>query len=164
MRDWCFLVVSFVTTEDIVLYVDTCIMGCGWPISSIVFRRIMKSLPVTKNPSVSASKAEAATNVKILKLMCVGPFKRSRVHFKGVIPKKKILQRDCVLPVQSDMMHTYLRVKSWLKQKIWTLHLYLFPINPKMSVHFSHLVRWGFSCFHCAYWEYARIVYPPHII
>ena len=48
------------------LSVHTYVMGCGWTIYSNVFCMMMKYFPVTKNPPVSASAAEAATNFKIL--------------------------------------------------------------------------------------------------
>ena len=81
--------VLFVIPAAIVLSVHTCVMGCGWTVSYNVFCSIMTSLPVSKHPPVSASAAEAATNFKILQFTPMGSLKRSRVHFEGIIPKKK---------------------------------------------------------------------------
>ena len=68
---------------------NNCAMVCGWPISSNVFLRMMTSPPVTKQPPVSASAVEAARNFKMLQFTCTGPFRRSREHFEGMIPKNK---------------------------------------------------------------------------
>ena len=59
-RDRCCLIVSFAIPAAVVLTVHTCVIGCGWNISYNVFRRMMKSLPFTKNPLVSASISEVA--------------------------------------------------------------------------------------------------------
>ena len=81
---------SFAITAAVVLSVHTSVMGCGWTISSNVFLSIMKSLPVTKNPPVSDSVAEAATNDKFFQFTCIiGPFKISHVNFEGMLPNKK---------------------------------------------------------------------------
>ena len=82
--------VSFAIPEAILLSMHTCVMVCGCSISSYVFCRVMTSLPVTKNPPFSASASEATTNFKILKFTCMGPFKRFRVHFEGMLTKKEI--------------------------------------------------------------------------
>ena len=71
------------------LSVHTYVMGCGWTIYSNVFCMMMKYFPVTKNPPVSASAAEAAANFKILQFTFIGPFMRSRAHFEGKIPEGK---------------------------------------------------------------------------
>ena len=80
--------VPFEIPEDVVLSVHTFIMGCGWTISSNAFRRIMTSLPVTKNPPVSASASEAATNFKILLFTC-GAIQTlnltGRLHASGLV-------------------------------------------------------------------------------
>ena len=114
-RDQCFLIISFAITVSIMLSVNTCVMGFGWPICSNVFRRIMTYLPVTKHPPVSAYEEEGPTNFNILQFTCVGPFECSRVHFEVLLHKKNVLQCDCTLLVQSDIMHRCLRVKSCLK-------------------------------------------------
>ena len=94
----------------------TCTTGCGWTIYSNVFRRIMKFLPITKHPPVSASAREAA--FKNFQFTCIGPFKRSFFHFEGMIPKKNTPQCDCAFLDQPDMTYRYLRVKSHLKREI----------------------------------------------
>ena len=104
--------VSFAIPAAVVFSVHNCVMVCGCPIYSNVFLRIMASLTITKHPPVSSSTAEAATNFKIFKFMCMGPFKRSRVHFEFMLPKKNILQCNYTLPVQLDMMHWHLRINS----------------------------------------------------
>ena len=75
--------------EDFVLSMYNFLMGCGWSIYSNVFCKMMTSLPVTKQPPVSDSAAEAATKSKMLQFTCTGPFRRSHAHFEGIIPKKK---------------------------------------------------------------------------
>ena len=42
-----------------------------------------------KQPPVSASAAEAATNFKMLQFTCTGKFRRSYAHFEGILTKKK---------------------------------------------------------------------------
>ena len=51
-RYCCFLVVSLVIPEAVALSVYTFVMGCGWSISSNLFRKTGTSLPVTKHPPV----------------------------------------------------------------------------------------------------------------
>ena len=92
--------------------------GYGLNISSNMFCRMMKYLPATKHPLVSSFEAEAATVFKILQFTCIGPFRRSYIHFEGIPPKKYIMQRNCVLLVQSYMMHRCWHVKSCLKHEI----------------------------------------------
>ena len=79
-------------------------MGCEWPISSYVFRRMMTSIPVTKHSLVYAFAEEAATNFKMLQLACIGQFRCSSANFEGIIPKKT-LKCGFVLLYQSDMTH-----------------------------------------------------------
>ena len=79
----------------------------------------------------------------MLQFTCTGPFRRSCAHFEGILPKKNILHRYCVLVVQSDMTHQCRNVKSCLKLEIWQLNLDMLPCNPEIGVHYSHLVLWG---------------------
>ena len=95
----------FAIPEDEILSVQTCVMGYGWTISSNVFCRIMTYLPFTKNPTVSDSAAEAATNFKMLQFTCIGSFSQSRAHSEGMLHKKNILQRNCVITIQLDTTH-----------------------------------------------------------
>ena len=81
--------VSFEIPATVVLSIHNFLMVCGFTISSNMLRRIMKSPPVTKHPPVSASTKEAATHFKMLQLTCMGPYKRSCVHFEGILSKKK---------------------------------------------------------------------------
>ena len=60
-------------------------MGCGWTIYSYVFRKMMTSLSDKKYCPVYDSAAEAATTFKMLQFTCIGPFRRSRAHFEGVL-------------------------------------------------------------------------------
>ena len=122
---------------------NTCVRGCECNISSNLFCRMMKSLPVTKYLPVYASPVEAAKTFKMLQLTCIGSFRSSHTHFEGMLPKKQILKRNCVLPVQSDMTHQCWHEKSCLKREIRPLHLDVFPCNPKIGVRFSHLVLWS---------------------
>ena len=50
----------------------------------------MTYVPVTRYPLVHASAAESTTNGKILKFMCMYPFKCSPVHFEGVMPAARL--------------------------------------------------------------------------
>ena len=111
MRKRFCLVLSLEIVEAVVLYVHICVTVCGWPNSSNMFRKMMTSLTVTKQPPVSDSAAEAATKFKMLQFTCTGPFRRSREIFEGIFPKINILQHDCVLVVQSDTTHQCRRVK-----------------------------------------------------
>ena len=80
----------------------------------------MTSLPVTKNPLVYASAAEVATKFKMLQLTCIGPLRRSRAHFEGMIPKK-IYPAAQLLDCGSfryDAMHWCWHIKSCLKREI----------------------------------------------
>ena len=79
----------------------------------------------------------------MLKFTCIGSFKRSRANFEGTLHNKNILQSECVLLVQTDTTHRRRRIKLYLKREIWPLHLDMLPCNPKMGVHFSHLILWG---------------------
>ena len=110
-HDCCCLIVPFEIPEDVVLSVRTCVIDCGWPISYNLFFIMMTYLPVTKHPPVSDSAAEAATAFKMLPFTCIGPFRRSRAHFEDILLNKNILQRDCLLPVQSNMIHSCQCVK-----------------------------------------------------
>ena len=99
----------------------------------------MTSLPVKKHPPVSVSAAEAATNFKMFLFLCIGSFRRYCAHFKVFYLRTNVLKRDCVIPVHPDMKHWCLHVKSCLKRKILSLHLDMFPCNPKIGVSFSPL-------------------------
>ena len=109
----------------------TCVMVCGWPISSNVFCIMMKYPPIKKYPLVSASAAEAATNFKCCNLHILGHLGAPAKFLKVFSLRKNIPQRYCVLPVHSDVTHRFRHVKSCLKHEIWTLHLDLLPCNPK---------------------------------
>ena len=67
----------------------------------------------------------------------------SCAHFEGTLSKKNILYRNCVLPGFKDIRHRCRRVKSCLKREIWPLDFDMLPCNPKIGVHFFHLVLWG---------------------
>ena len=56
---------------------------------SNVFRRMMTSITIMKQPLVSASDIEAVTNIKMLQFQCTWSLKHSCTHFDVVIPKKK---------------------------------------------------------------------------
>ena len=87
-RDCCCLIVLSVILAAVVFSFHTCVMDCGWPISSNVFRKMMTYLPVTKHPPVYAFRSEAATNFKMLQFTCTRLFRRSCAHFEGILPNK----------------------------------------------------------------------------
>ena len=111
MRDRCCLILSLETTQDLVLHMHTCVMVYGWPIYYNMFNKMIKSLPITKHPLVSASAEEAPINFKMLQFAYIGPFRRSCAHFEGTLPEKKIMKHDYVLLVQSYMTHRCWHVK-----------------------------------------------------
>ena len=107
----------------------------------------MAYLPVTKHPPVSASAAEAATGFKMLQFTCIG-HSVTIVHiFKACSLSINILQRNCLLPFQSDITNQCLRAKSCLKHEIWPLYFDMLPCNTQMCVRFSHLVLWDHLLF-----------------
>ena len=61
-RDRYCLISSLVVSEADLYSVYNCVMGFGCPNSSNMLLEMMTSLPVTKQPPVSASDAEATTN------------------------------------------------------------------------------------------------------
>ena len=86
------LLYIFTIPEAVIMSKYTCVTSCGCPISSYVFSKMMTSPPVTKHPPVSASAVEAAINVKILQFACIGPFRRSRANFKGILHKNSAVR------------------------------------------------------------------------
>ena len=116
--DHCCFIVLFAISEALLLSIHTFVLICRWPISSNVFCRMMTSLPVTKHPPVSASVAEEATSFKMMKFTYIGPLRRYRAHFEGMLPKKNILQINRMIMVKSDMMHRCQHIKSCLKREI----------------------------------------------
>ena len=111
-RNTCCLIVSFAIIAAAVLYVHTCVMCFGCPISSNVFHRVMI------HPPVSVSAAEAETKFKMLQFTFLDTLRIYHSHFEGIPPNKNTLQRDCVIPVHPDMTHRHLRVKPCLKREI----------------------------------------------
>ena len=89
MCDICCLIVQLGIKETVVFSIHTCEMGCGWPIYSNVFSKMMTYPPVKKHPPVYAYAAEAKTNFKMMLFKYTGPFRRSCAQFEGIIPKKK---------------------------------------------------------------------------
>ena len=54
----CCLIVLLEMPEYVLLSVNNCVMSCGWPYYSKLFRKMMTYIPVTKHPPVSTSVAE----------------------------------------------------------------------------------------------------------
>ena len=88
-RDLCYLIVFFQIVVAVVLSVHTCVMVYWWPISSMVFHRIMTYLLLTKHLMVCVSAVEGATKFKMPPFICIGPFRCSHAHFEGMLPKKQ---------------------------------------------------------------------------
>ena len=63
--------------------------GCGWPDSSIVSLMIFASFAFKKIAPNSDSAADAATNLKIVHSVSIGPFRRMGRSSSGSQPRKK---------------------------------------------------------------------------
>ena len=57
----CCLIVLLEMPEYVLLSVNNCVMSCGWPYYSKLFRKMMTYISVTKHPLVSASVEEVQT-------------------------------------------------------------------------------------------------------
>ena len=88
-RESYWLIALLEMPEAVTFSVHICVMGCGWTNYYNVFREIMTSLPVTKQPPVSASSVEAATNFKNLQFTYTWPFTESCISFDWAIPNNK---------------------------------------------------------------------------
>ena len=63
--------------------------GCGWPSSSSVSLMIFASFAFNNIAPNSASAADAATNLRILQSVRIGPFRRMGCLSSGSQPRKK---------------------------------------------------------------------------
>ena len=114
----CCLIVLLEIPAAVVLSVHTCVMGCGWTIYYNFSRKMMISLPVTKHPPVYASVVEAATNFKILLFTYIGPFRRSRAYFEGILPEKIYSAEQLRASGSVRYDASVLACKSFLKREI----------------------------------------------
>ena len=63
--------------------------GCGWPSSSSVSLVIFASFAFKNIAPNSASAADAATNLRIMQSVRIGPFRRMGQSSSGSQPRKK---------------------------------------------------------------------------
>ena len=82
--------------------------------------------------------------------------------FKVHSLRKYILQHDFVLPVHSDITHRCWRIKSCRRREIYALYLDMLPCNPKINLHFYHLVMWGNFLLSLCFKGLGKCFLPPY--
>ena len=89
LRDRCRFTVLFVMTADVALLQCMGVGGCGWPSSSSASLMIFASFAFKNIAPNSASAADAATNLRIVQSVRIGPFRRMGQSSSDSQPRKK---------------------------------------------------------------------------
>ena len=89
LRDRCLLTVLFAMPAAVALSQCMGVGGCGWPSSSSVSLMIFASFAFKNIAPNSASAADAATNLRIVQSVRIGPFRRMGRLSSGCQPRKK---------------------------------------------------------------------------
>ena len=87
--DRCRFTVLFAMTAAVVLLQCMGVGGYGWPISSSVSLMIFASFAFKKIVPNSASAADAATNLRIVQSVRIGPFRKMGRLLSGSQTRKK---------------------------------------------------------------------------
>ena len=87
--DRCRFTVLFAMPAAVVLSQCMGVGGCGWPSSSSVSLIIFASFAFKNIAPNSASAADAATNLRIVQSVRIGPFRRMGRLSSGSQPRKK---------------------------------------------------------------------------
>ena len=91
LRERCRFKVLFAMPADVALLQCMGVGGCGWPSSSSVRLMIFASFAFKNIAPNSDSAADAATNLRIVQCVSIGPFRRMGHLSSGCQPRKKCL-------------------------------------------------------------------------
>ena len=89
LRDLCLLTVLFAMLAAVALLQCMGVSGCGWPSSSSVSLIIFASFAFKNIAPNSASATDAATNLRIVQTVRIGPFRQMGRLSSGCQPRKK---------------------------------------------------------------------------
>ena len=89
LRDHCRLTVLFAMPAAVALSQCMGVGGCGWPSSSSVSLMIFASFAFKNIAPNSASSADAATKLRIVQSVRIGPFRHMGSFSSGCQPRKK---------------------------------------------------------------------------
>ena len=87
--DGCCFTVLFAMPAAVSLSQYMGVGGCGWPSSSSLSLMIFASFAFKNIAPNSASAADAATNLRIVQSVRIGPFSRMGCSSSGFHPRKK---------------------------------------------------------------------------
>ena len=89
LRDRCRFTVLFAMPAAVALLQCMGVGGCGWPSSSSVILMIFASFAFKNIAPNLASAADAATNLRIVQSVRIGPFRRMGCLLYGYHTRKK---------------------------------------------------------------------------
>ena len=164
LRYCCRLTVFFAMPAAVALSQCMGVDGCRWPSSSSVTLIIFASFTFKNIAPNSASTADAATKLRIVQSVRIGPFRQMGCLSSGCQPRKKWPTARLLGFLLKDKIHRSVRLSSCRMGRILLLRLYSSLNNPTCGsclLLFSvsrvpvrlrvYSVRWGGCCWPSAH-------------